>query len=215
VTAKVTFQSLDGLSLEGAAEAPIRPKAAAVLCHPHPEMGGTMNAPLLVAVRDELLGRGWGVLRFNFRGVGASQGRSSLGTDEVADVRGALAFVRDRWPRVAAAIAGWSFGAAVAVRAAVQEKDVRACACVAPAVKQKPGVTAGLPAAADLDLTIPVLVVCGTNDELVSADDGRQWARALPRSSFVEVKGANHFFWGKYDELSRIVGEFLDEAVSQ
>ena len=87
-TEELRFQSRDRLSLQGALDLPDAPRASVVLCHPHPDMGGTMNAPLLGALTEELVGRRWAVLRFNFRGIGDSEGEASTGLAEVADARG-------------------------------------------------------------------------------------------------------------------------------
>jgi hypothetical protein len=176
-------------------------------------MGGTMQAPLLVALRDEMEGRGWAVLRFNFRGIGASEGRSSTGLDEVADASGALDYVRRRLPQLPVALAGWSFGAAVAVRAAASEPDLAACVAIAPAVTATPDITAGLPSADELRFDVPLLVVCGANDETVSPEKARAWAEAVPGARYVVIPAANHFFWAKYDELNRTIGTWLDSIV--
>jgi alpha/beta superfamily hydrolase len=213
VSERLTCRSLDGLSLEAAIDGPDDPAAALVLCHPHPRMGGTMEAPLLLAVVEALTTRAWAVLRFNFRGIGASEGEPSTGEEEVADARGAVALVRERFPGVPVAIAGWSFGAAVAVRTAAIEPDLVACVAIAPAVKPKEGITAGLPQASGLRLAMPVLLLCGANDHLVAPDDCRSWASAVPGSEVDVVAGANHFFWGKYEALAKRVAEFLSTAV--
>lgn len=170
-----------------------------------------MNAPLLLALRDELVGRDWAVVRFNFRGIGNSQGDSSTGLDEVQDASGAVMFARTRWPSLHVAIAGWSFGAAVAVRAASQDHELAACVAIAPAIKPKPGVTAGLPAGEGPALEIPLLVVCAANDDLVDPEDARAWTEGVDGASFVVVAGANHFFWAKYDKLASTVANWLDE----
>ncbi len=206
----VGLRSSDGLALEAEIDEPVSPKAAFVLCHPHPKMGGTMNAPLLLALTDALTGRGWAVLRFNFRGIGASEGQAGTGESETADAAGAVAFARLRWPRVPVAIAGWSFGAAVAVRVAARDPELLACVAIAPAVKPKPEVTAGLPDPDSLELDVPTLFVCAENDELVDAAACAQWVETA-RADIVTLKGANHFFWGKYDDLAEAVVGFLDE----
>ena len=172
-----------------------------------------MQAPLLIALRDEMVSRAWAVLRFNFRGIGASEGRSSTGLDEVADAGGAIDYVRRRLPQLPVAIAGWSFGAAVAVRTAAAESDLAGCVAIAPAVEEKPGITVGLPPAGELRIDMPVLVVVGSNDETVSSDACRAWARALPTARFVAIPAANHFFWAKYDDLATTVGDFLDSLL--
>ena len=214
--------SADGLRLEAELEIPETrpsggpaepaPRASLVLCHPHPQMGGTMNAPLLIAVKDELVSRSWAVLRFNFRGIGASEGQASTGSKEVADAQGAVAFMRTRFPELPVAIAGWSFGAAVATRVAAKDDSLAALVAIAPAVNEKPGITDGLPDPAQIELVLPTLVLCAVNDELVDVEDGRRWAAAV-KTEFLAMPGANHFFWGKYDKLAAAVADFLDAEV--
>jgi alpha/beta superfamily hydrolase len=176
-------------------------------------MGGTMNAPLLLALRDDLVTRGWAVLRFNFRGIGASEGDSGTGTDEVADAEAAVSVARARAPGMRLALAGWSFGGAVAIRAAERDDSLAGCVAVAPSVRAKAGVTAGLPAADRLDLGVPLLFVCGGNDTVVSPEDCKTWIDAVPAGRYVEIAGANHFFWGRYDPLCSAVGDWLDDLV--
>lgn len=205
------IRSSDGLSLEAGLDTPDQPRAALVLCHPHPKMGGTMNAPLLLELSGELVSRGWAVLRFNFRGLGTSEGEHGLGIGEVADATGALAYMSDRYD-VPLAIAGWSFGGAVALRAALTSEAVAAVALIAPAVKEKPGITAGLPDPREVSLSVPLLVVVGANDELVEPHDAEAWARSAGGRSVV-LKGANHFFWAKYEALAEVVSDFLDGSL--
>ena len=205
--------SRDGLALEAALEGPADARAAAVLCHPHPGMGGTMNAPLLLALRDGLTQRGWAVLRFNFRGIGASEGKASLGVAEAADALGAVDAARRHHPGAPVAIAGWSFGGAVAVRAAVDDDALVGCAAIAPAVTPKPGITAGLPAAEELDLGVPLLFVLAARDEVVDPEDSRAWIRPVEAATVVEIRGANHFFWNRYDELTQVVAGWLEDRL--
>lgn len=206
----VTIETVDDLRLEAEVDTPAEVRAALVLCHPHPKMGGTMNAPLLLALRDELVERGWAVLRFNFRGIGASQGEASVGIEEQKDARAAIEDARERWPDVPVAIAGWSFGAAVAVRVAQEDPGLAACLAIAPAVKEKPGVTAGLPEKADL--TMPTLFLVGANDDLVEPEDSVSWTEVNAGETRT-MAGANHFFWGKYDQLAQEACDFLDAAI--
>lgn len=203
--------SADGLALEAVLDEPKEPTAALVLCHPHPKMGGTMNAPLLVALVQDLDRRGWAVLRFNFRGIGASEGESGTGPDEVADALGAVAEMRRRY-ELPLAIAGWSFGGAVAIRAAIQTPGLIGVVGIAPAIKEKPGITAGCPAPEDVSLDAPLLVIVGANDELVDPAEAAAWTASVG-GRFIEMKGANHFFWGRYEALSKTVGDFLDEQM--
>jgi alpha/beta superfamily hydrolase len=208
VSDALSIAARDGVKLEAKLDEPAAPGGVLVFCHPHPQMGGTMNAPLLATVTEDLVRRGWAVLRFNFRGIGASEGRSGTGLDEVADAAGALAEARARY-ELPIAIAGWSFGGAVAIRAAAEDGGLDACAVIAPAVTEVEGVTAGLPAPEGLALGAPVLVVCGANDDHVDPAACADWA-ARAGATFVEVPGANHFFWARYDVLAATVGGFLD-----
>jgi uncharacterized protein len=206
------LHSTDGLRLESLLWTPDEPRAALVFCHPHPKMGGTMNAPLLEAVSTELVSHDWAVLRFNFRGIGESEGDATTGRAEVADARGAVALMRARYPDLPVGLAGWSFGAAVATRVADGDHELAALVAIAPAVKEKPGITDGLPPANEVDLRIPTLVLCAVNDDLVDVEDGRRWAE-VAKVEFVALKGANHFFWNKYDKLSAAVMDFLEAEV--
>jgi alpha/beta superfamily hydrolase len=211
-TENLRLQTDDGLSLEAAIDQPDQIKAALVFCHPHPKMGGTMNAPLLLAIRDALLPLGWAVLRFNFRGIGDSEGDAGIGIDELKDAKAAVAEAHSRWPGTPIAIAGWSFGAAVAVKTAADSPGLVACVAIAPAVKEKPGITAGLPPASEVALDLPTLFLVGANDDLTLPEDAKAWSSAAG-VTFSEMPGANHFFWAKYDKLAVEVVSFLEDVV--
>lgn len=206
MTESIACTSIDGVTLEAELDAVPDAKATLLFCHPHPKMGGTMDAPLLVAVRDGLTERRWNVLRFNFRGIGASEGESSTGTAEVGDALGALELARSLG--VPVALAGWSFGAAVALRVAARDDDLLGCVAIAPAIDAKPGITEGVPV--DADPRCPVLLVIGANDDHVSPARAREWAEQHA-ATFHEMKGANHFFWAKYDQLTDLVAEWLEQ----
>ena len=204
-----TFSSRDGLRIEAEIDEPDDAVASLVLCHPHPKMGGTMNGPLLLALRDELVSRRWQVLRFNFRGIGESEGESSTGEAEMNEALAAVDVARESGLPVA--IAGWSFGAAVAVRVAAQVEDLIGCAAIAPAVDPKPEITAGIPD--DAVVSIPLLVVVGANDDQVSPARCGEWSETQPRATFHEIRGANHFFWAKYEQISTIVADWLESLL--
>lgn len=210
----LTLTSADGLSLEAALDDPGDPKAVVVFCHPHPKMGGTMNAPLIVAVTEELVSRRWAVLRFNFRGIGSSEGEASIGIDEVADAVGALREVRERFAGLPVALVGWSFGAAVVIRVLDSDHDVSGAVLIAPAIGARDEVTAGAPDPSELDITTPLLVIRGSNDDLVGGDECRKWVEGVPSAGYQEMKGANHFFWGKYEALAAATAGFLDETLT-
>jgi alpha/beta superfamily hydrolase len=122
-----------------------------------------------------------------------------------------VAVARARAPGMRLALAGWSFGGAVAVRTAERDDSLAGCVAVAPSVRPTAGVTAGLPPADRLDLGVPLLFVCGANDTVVSPEDCKKWIDAVPAGRYVEIAGANHFFWGRYDRLCSAVGGWLDD----
>jgi uncharacterized protein len=203
----VSFPSTDGLTLEGAIAEPSEVRGGIVLCHPHPRQGGTMNAPLLVDLRDRLVEAGWAVLRFNFRGIGSSEGTSSDGIAETADAAGAMTELTQRLPSASIAIIGWSFGAGVAVRCSIEGRPA-ACVAIAPPLVAKPGTSAGLVEPARWPRDLPLLVVCGGRDHLVASDECRRWAE-LAGARFHEIPAANHFFWARYDALGHAIVDFL------
>jgi uncharacterized protein len=215
ISETVLLTTEDGLTLEGVLDSEGSPTGSLLLCHPHPKMGGTMNAPLLLALRDELVARRWALLRFNFRGIGGSQGESGTGEGETSDARAGLAFLRARMPALPVAIAGWSFGAAVAVQVSCTDPDLVACVAIAPAVDPRPGITAGIPAPHSCEISYPILVVTGSNDDQVSPAECKRWAAGMRSATYVEVPGANHFFWAKYETLASTIVGFLDQALRE
>jgi alpha/beta superfamily hydrolase len=206
------IQSRDGLTLEASIHELADVAAGVVFCHPHPKFGGTMQAPLLLALTEAMLASGIAVIRFNFRGVGESEGEPSGGEAEVADALGAMDALGDVIGNAPLAVAGWSFGGAVAIRAAAAEDRLRACAAIAPPVTPREGITAGLPSPGELRVQKPLLIVVGANDENVSPEACRAWAEGSG-ARFELMPGANHFFWAKYDELAKTVTKFLAEVL--
>ena len=209
MTETLRIHTEDGLSLEAELDGTADSHAVLVFCHPHPQMGGTMKAPLLLAVRDHLVSKGWSVLRFNFRGIAGSEGTSGIGYDELKDAGAALDAACSRRPEVPVAIAGWSFGAAVAVKVAAEDDSLIACIAIAPSVSEKEGISAGLPAPETLDLGVPTLFLVGGNDDVTPPQAAREWAEQAG-IEFRAIPGANHFFWGQYARLAEEVAEFLD-----
>ena len=173
-----------------------------------------MKSPLLLALRDELGRHGYSVLRFNFRGVDGSEGEMGVGVEEVADVLGALDFMDARDPGTPAVLLGWSFGGAVALRVSLQSGPHRvgACVAIAPPVREKPDVTAALPPPGEAPIEVPTLIVCGSNDKVVSPTECRSWAEAAG-ARYVEIRAANHFFWAKDEVLVDTVVDWLEANV--
>jgi uncharacterized protein len=128
----ITFVTDDGLTLEGEIHRPAgTARAGAVICHPHPRYGGSKDHPVLWALRIELNRRGFVVLAFNFRGVMGSEGISGTGADEPDDVRAALNWMSAEAQDRPLFLAGWSFGANVALRTAIEEDRPGALALLA------------------------------------------------------------------------------------
>ncbi|HJR19129.1 MAG TPA: alpha/beta fold hydrolase [Actinomycetota bacterium] len=212
-TETIFFTSADGLTLEGRLATPEGPplKGGVVLCHPHPQYGGSMSSKLIPALQRALLAAGWAALRFNFRGVGRSEGSFDDGVGEVADVRGALARVREAVAEPAAVV-GWSFGALVALNAVADDPGVAAYVGVAPPVRAAFEGTFILPQVSALDAwKARALLVGGTTDPFCRPDDLRALAGQLPSADVRVVEGADHFFSDHTDELTAIVTGFVDE----
>jgi len=205
------FTSSDGLALEGRLAIPDAESSGGVaICHPHPQYGGSMSSKLVPAMQRSLLAAGWAALRFNFRGVGRSEGTFGGGDAEVADVLGALARVREVIPSPTAVV-GWSFGALVALNAAARDGSVAAYAGVAPPVRRALTGKLPLPEIGELDGWMArSLVVCGTQDPFCRPADAEELARQLPHPFAVRVvEGADHFFSDQVDELCDIVTAFV------
>ena len=185
--------------LESPADAP--PLGGAVCCHPHPLYGGTLTNKVTHTLARAFLAVGFAALRFNFRGVGASQGEYSDGIGETQDAGAALSWMRDRYPAFPIFLAGFSFGGAVALGAAAGE-DLAALVTVAPAV--------GRVAVPDGTPKCPWLVIQGSADELVPLDDTIHWLNGLePGPELAVLNEADHFFHGRLIELRELVVDFL------
>ena len=112
------------------------PVDCAVVCHPHPLHGGTMHNKVAHTLARSFLGCGIATLRFNFRGVGSSEGRFDDGIGEVDDVRACIDWMRQRYPAGSMWLAGFSFGAGMSIRAAVATEDIAGLVSIAPAASR-------------------------------------------------------------------------------
>src|SRR3954468_10766125 len=111
------------------------PFAAAVICHPHPQFGGTMNNNVVFRIAKAFVDAGGTALRFNFRGVGRSTGRYAEGVGEEEDARAALDFLEQRYPGVPLWMAGFSFGARVGLTVGARDPRVQKLLGVGLALK--------------------------------------------------------------------------------
>lgn len=176
------------------ADAPARP-VLAIVCHPLPTEGGTMHNKVVTMAARALRECGIHTLRFNFRGVGASDGAFDNGRGELDDLRAVAAWARQQFPEHALWLAGFSFGAWVSLRGAV-ELGAAALISIAPPVGRGwdfDGIV--LP-------EVPWLVIQGQADEIVDAAAVRAWVAGLPRPpQLVEMPDTGHFFHRRLMDL--------------
>jgi alpha/beta superfamily hydrolase len=173
-----------------------------VVCHPHPVYGGTMTNKVVHMLARSCNEFGVTALRFNYRGVGASRGRYDEGNGETQDTLAALDWAARRWPGAQLWVAGFSFGGAVAIRAAAQ-RDVQRLITVAPAVQRVAVDSNQLP-------RCPWLLVQGDHDELVDAGAVQQWVATLALAPTVALlPGVDHFFHGRLNQLRETVLQWL------
>jgi uncharacterized protein len=166
----------------------------AVVCHPHPLFGGTMDNKVVTTVAQALREIGIPTLRFNFRGVGASAGAFDQGVGETADADAVAAWGQERWPGRTLVIAGFSFGAYVALRLA-QQRVPRHLITIAPALELFDGFGMAVP-------RVPWLVVQGDADDVVDPAAVINWVNGLdPKPRLVVLPGVGHLFHGRLREL--------------
>ncbi|MFI5045649.1 MAG: alpha/beta hydrolase [Acidimicrobiia bacterium] len=185
----------DGLTLEAElaiADGPAR--AAAVLCHPHPQFGGTMRSIVIGALFDALPAAGVTCLRFNFRGVEGSEGTHDEGRGEQLDVLAAIAGLDARVDAaVPLLLAGWSFGADIALATVVDR--VAAWLAIAPPLRMVPDFS---PVGHD---PRPKLLALAEHDEYRAPDSVIDATREWVATDIDVVGGASHFFVGRTDRL--------------
>ena len=169
----------------------------AILCHPHPLYGGSMHDGVLDTAAAVLLNEGISVLRFNFRGVGRSEGTHAKGEGEADDLAAVVAWTRQSYPSESIVLAGYSFGATVAWRAAHRLSTLARLILIAPPVGMMP-FTAPAP-------TCPVHVVYGDADEYIDPAALAAWTGVTRH----QVDGANHFFTGEWQGLTEALAVAL------
>ena len=199
--------------LQAALEVPSgEPLFRAIVCHPHPQFGGTMDNKVVTTLTRACRQAGGVALRFNFRGVGQSAGAFDHGRGEVEDLMAAESWLRQHYQQLPLWLAGFSFGSHVAARGAeilaAGEQPARHLFLVAPAVHHQ-----------DFDalapVRCPVTVVQSEDDEVVPARQVFDWAHRTPlRPDIIRVPEAGHFFHGKLGELRDIALSRMPEANS-
>jgi uncharacterized protein len=183
-------------------EAP--PVAAGVVCHAHPLHGGMMHFKVVFRAAKALQSAGLAVLRFNFRGVGRSEGAHDHGTGEPEDARAALFEMQDRFPGLPLVLGGFSFGSVVALRVAARDARVRAVFAL------------GFPFqtvdhAYLASIAPPRLFVQGERDEFGPGEALRALVEPLPPPRDIAViPGADHYFAGQLDALQGAVADWAE-----
>ena len=181
-------------------DGPVR--GSAVVCHPHPQHGGTMHNKVAHTLARAFVRLGFRTLRFNFRGTEASEGSYDEGDGELDDALAAAAWLRAGGCDGPLWIAGFSFGAAIAVRAA-EPARVDGVVAVAPAIYRFARGVARMP-------DCPFLVIQGDEDELVDVQETIEWVHGLePGPELLVMPGAEHFFHGRLVELRDAVTAFV------
>jgi alpha/beta superfamily hydrolase len=207
----VTLDGSAGVALEASLALPTGATAGAVICHPHPLYGGHMDNPLVLDVRDACHRAGMATLRFNFRGTGRSTGRHDDGRGERDDVRTALAALSERLPgKGTVALAGYSFGAAMASSVAATGEPLAGLALIAPPF----AVAAYRPTGPLPNVTGPVLVVAGSGDEYCPVSALESLRTQWPKADVRIIHGADHFFGGHSASLIEAVGVWVAAVLS-
>jgi len=189
-------------NLEGTAHLPdVQPRAIAVIAHPLPTMGGTMDNKVVTTLAKTFAELNFVALRFNFRGVGSSTGEFDNGDGETEDVLAIVRHAQQEYGDLPLILSGFSFGGYVQARVA-QQLDPHRLVLIAPAVgRSVPSFknSTGMP-----PVRHDTLLVHGELDEVVPLADVLHWARPL-HLPIVVLPEAGHFFHGRLNQLKQIV----------
>jgi alpha/beta superfamily hydrolase len=190
----------DGLIDAGGANAP---RAAVVLAHPHPQMGGSMHTKALFHAAKALARTGCVVLRFNFRGVGRSAGAWDEGNGEQADAAAALAFMHERYPELPVWAGGMSFGSWIGMTVGARDPNVSALIGISVPIGR-------YDFSSVRDSQKAKFFVHGERDEITAVKEIRQfYAGAAEPKELVIIDAADHLFDGKTSEVADAIEDLL------
>jgi uncharacterized protein len=193
---------------------PARQKNApiGIVLHPHPQFGGTMNHQIVYQIYYAFVHRNFSVLRFNFRGVGRSQGAFDHGQGELSDAASALDWAQSINPEARSCwIAGFSFGAWIGMQLLMRRPEIEGFISIAPPANLydfsflAPCPSSGMIVHGDKDAVVPYKDVTGLVDKLKTQKGIVIEQKVIP--------GANHFFDGKVDVLMQSIGAYLDKRL--
>ena len=210
---EVIFSGPDG-RLEGRYQPPKMKNAPiALILHPHPRFGGTMNNKVVYHLYHAFARRGFAVLRFNFRGVGRSQGEFDNGIGELSDAASALDWLQTYNPDAPSCwIAGFSFGAWIGMQLLMRRPEIQGFISVAPPASMY-----------DFNFLAPCpssgIIIQGTADEVVPQESTAKLAEKLQAQKgitvdYVTIPGASHFYENHMDHLIGSVDGYLDKRLS-
>lgn len=184
----------------------------ALILHPHPQYGGTMNHKVVFSLFHVFVNRGFSVLRFNTRGVGRSQGRFDNGMGELSDAAAALDWLQSMNADAKSCwIAGYSFGAWIGMQLLMRRPEIAGFISVSPPASRY-----------DFTFLAPCpssgLIIHGTDDQIVQEVDTAKLADRLANQRGIKVtyrriEGASHFYEEHLDALNTVVNAYLDENV--
>lgn len=179
-------------------------RGIAILCHPHPLFGGTMDNKIITTLARCMVSLGYASVRSNFRGVGESQGEHDHGAGEAEDTLTVLTWAQQRFGKLPMVLCGFSFGAHVATRVAAQLANAGTPAQRLVLVGTACGSVPGLRTYNTPDVPADSIVIHGEVDETVPLVNVLDWARpqTLP---VIVVPGADHFFHGKLQIIRDLV----------
>jgi alpha/beta superfamily hydrolase len=184
----------------------------AIVLHPHPEHGGTMNNKVTYALYRCFVSRGFNTLRFNFRGVGKSEGKFSQGEGELSDAASVLDWMQSYNPNARSCwVAGFSFGAWVGMQLLMRRPELDGFIAVSPPANMY-----------DFSFLAPCpvsgLIIQGDKDTIVSKESVHELARKLSMQKNIVVEeriiqDADHFFTDKIDLVTSYAGQYLDQSL--
>jgi alpha/beta superfamily hydrolase len=211
---EVIFNGPDG-RIEGRYHHSKLPNAPlALLLHPHPQYGGTMNNKVVYALYQSFVQRGFSALRFNFRGVGRSQGRFDNGQGELSDAASALDWMQSQNPNAGDCwVAGFSFGAWIGMQLLMRRPEISGFISVAPPASMH-----------DFSFLAPCpasgMIIHGDKDELVPLAAVNKLAQKLSSQKSIKidfrvVEGSDHFFQNYIDALMGYVDDYLNKVLAK
>jgi len=174
-----------------------------IVCHPHPVHGGTMDNKVVTTLMRTYRDLGIHVLRFNFRGVGKSEGSFDNAIGEVDDLSAAITWVKQNFPQVSLLLAGFSFGSSIAAQASYQVDGLQHLTLVAPPVERYSYDRAG-------QFPCALAVIQGDKDERVIAEGVYAWVGGLlSPAELLRYPDAGHFFHGYLTQMKKDLTELL------